>query len=109
MQILIWSTVILSIIIGFFSSLGVAISRKNIDSIFNSFIYFFLGGLFGGFVGSLIGFAVSYIAYLIIPYQGGFVFDDRMVGMFIAFILCWIIGVIVGSISGIKPIIKLFR
>lgn len=106
MEILILSTVILSAIVAMFPAIGCLLYKKTIEESFDEFIYSFLGGLLGGFIGILIGVITGYFSYLIVPPQSDFGFPD------LRHVLFWFIGLFVGVLIGgiitIKPIIKFF-
>lgn len=105
-EIIILATVILSAIVAIFSSINSLLKKSTISDRFNLLMYSFLGGLLGGFTGTIIGFLIACIVYLIIPpgFADIFYFFRLMAFM----ILCWSIGIIIGGIVTIKPLMKLF-
>ena len=106
MQILILSVVILSAIVAIFPAFGCLLYKKTIQESFDKFIYSFLGGLLGGFIGTITGFMTGYICYSLGFFQPDFGFPDlRIVFLWL---VCLCVGVLIGGIITIKPIIKLF-
>lgn len=109
-EILILATVILSAIIAILFAIISLFTKKNVLNSFDLFMYSFLGGLMGGLIGTIIGFALGYLVALIIPSSGDFMFSDlnKAVGLVVVLFVCWLIGVIAGAITTIKPVIKFF-
>ncbi|BAZ43217.1 hypothetical protein NIES4102_02170 [Chondrocystis sp. NIES-4102] len=80
------------------------IINKDIYASFDVFMYSFLGGLIGGFIGIIVALPLGFIVYLIIPSDGGFIYSDlnKIVGYIITICLGWLLGIIVGGIKTIK-------
>ncbi len=106
MQILILSTVILSAIVAIFPAFGCLLYKKTIQDSFDEFIYSFLGGLLGGFIGTLIGVMIGHICYLLGLFQSDFGLPDLRIVLYWIAGLC--VGVLIGGIITIKPLIKFF-
>lgn len=109
-ELLILATVTLSTIIAILFAIKTLFTQKNISNSFDSFMYSFLGGLIGGLIGTIIGFALGYLVALIIPSDGGFMFNDlnKAVGLVVVLFVCWLTGVVAGGITTIKPLTKFF-
>ena len=109
-EITILSTVILSAIIAIFHTIKSLINKGTFGNSFNLFMYSFLGGLLGGFTGTIISFVSGCLIYLIIPsqiYIGPEIMFHALWLMTLMF-LCWLAGVLIGGITTIRPLIKFF-
>lgn len=106
MQILILGTVILSAIVAMFPAFSCLLHKKTIEESFDEFIYSFLGGLLGGFIGTTTGFMTGYICYSLGFFQPDFGFPDLRIVLLWLVGLC--VGVLIGGITTIKPIIRFF-
>lgn len=110
-HIILISTITLSIIIGTIYGIVTSAKKKSIEKSFDSFVYSFLGSLLGAFVGSLVGFALGWVIYQIIPLDSGFMFNtfSKGIGAAITFLICWLLGTVIGGIKTIKPLTKLLK
>ena len=109
-ELVLLATIIFSAIIALFPSINSLLNRSTVGNSFNSFMYSFLGGLLGGFTGATIGFLSGCLFSLIIPpqlYLGSEIMFYAL--WLITFIfLCWLIGILIGGITTIRPVIKFF-
>ncbi|MEM7594255.1 MAG: hypothetical protein AAF383_22545 [Cyanobacteria bacterium P01_A01_bin.83] len=94
----------MSAIVAVFPAMGSFLYKKNIQESFDEFIYSFLGGLLGGFIGTTISFMIGHICYSLGFFQPDFGFPDLRIVLLWLFGLC--IGVLIGGITTIKPIIR---
>lgn len=109
MEIGILATIIVSAIIAIFQSTSDLLKQKDIRNSFDLFMYSFLGGLFGGIIGTGIGLLLSSMIYLIIPPDCDFICDWFYPIRLMVFIsVSWFFGVLTGGIKTIRPVIRFF-
>ena len=109
-QIVILATIIFSATIAIFPGINRLLNKRSVGDSFNSFMYSFLGGLLGGFAGIIIGFVSVCIIYLIIPPQLhiGPEIIFYVLWLMTFWVLLWLVGVSIGAIATIRPLIKFF-
>lgn len=105
------ATTILSLVIATILAIITLFSRKAFKAALNLFIYSFSGGLFGAFIGSVIGLAIISVVLLITGYQGFSMYGDGSnlyitLGILAIFLICWFLGTLVVGIKTIKPFLK---
>ena len=108
MELIILAYIVLSVVIAVFSAIGNFINKKTVTEGCDYFFDSFFGGLLGGFVGVLICIILEYLFYLSIYSYSSSSFYDIEYFYFSLKIFGLVIGVIIGGIITIQPLIKFF-
>lgn len=113
MKTLILMTIVFATVIGLTSTIADRVNNERKKERIDIFAYSFLGGLLGAIVGSLTGFMIGCVIYFVfnfVPYLRHS--DELLLYAYLAglcmFIICWLLGIIVGGFKTIKPLLKLF-
>ena len=107
-HVLTTTTAVLSLIIATIWAVITLFNRRSLKTALNLFICSFSGGLFGAFIGSLLGLAIGHIVALITDYQGFYMYGNWSdlyiaLGILAVFLICWFLGTLIGGIQTIKP------
>ena len=102
----IFTTLILSVIVGLFCALSISPSKKNQVQGFNLFTNVCIGSFIGGIIGAIVGLIISYIIIIALTPEGGGIFlGFAIVPLFISaiiFLFCWLIGIVAGASKSIR-------